>query len=98
MLLKKRSILLLVILIIGALLASAWYFTSNSGTQEGLISSEKLLVSGIQNGVTYAANEEYYYALLPDKYYKLPKKSSCRAASPNDFTTWCNEWSNPNNY
>ena len=94
---RNRFIMIFAILVISGLFA--WYFSVDTTTEKnGLIKTEKIQLSKTQSGAEYGSNQDYFYALLPEMYFKVPKINQCPNFQQTDFTTWCEEGGVPHSY
>ena len=94
---RNRLILILTILAISGLFV--WYFSVDTGTpKKDLIETEQIQLSQTLGGVEYASNQIYFFALLPNMYFKISKENNCAAFNASDFSTWCEEASVPHKY
>lgn len=95
---EKRARAITVALFVAIIIGILAFFMLGAGSKDGLISSKNISISGTQGDITYGSNDEFFFALLTDTYYKIPKRNPCKGFAPNDYKTWCQEWSTPNSY
>ena len=94
---EKKFITIISILLISV--AITWFFSSEqSSEKERFVELQEIQMSQSKDSVEYGLNNDFFFALLPKIYFKIPKVNDCEKFDQYDFTTWCNESSVPQNY